>query len=55
MKTSVMEETSRVVMALVVAAMMAIIDLVITEAVLVVVEIAITLGIITINLQSLDP
>lgn len=55
MTTLVMEETSRVVMALVVVDMMAVIDLVITEAALEVVEATITWAITTINLQILDP
>lgn len=55
MTTLVREETSKVVMALVMVDMMALIDLVIMEAVLEVVEVTITLGITAINLQILDP
>ena len=55
MTTLIREETSKVVMALVMVDMMALIDLVIMETVLEVVEVAITLGITAINLQILDP
>lgn len=55
MITLVREETSEVVMALVMVEMMALIDLVIMEAVLEVVEAIITLRITAINPQILDP